>query len=246
METRNVLSVTPFHVSVVCVFLGFDGESFHVLIEDLLMQRGLHSVRRQSLPGGIVGLSEDLEDSAKRVFRKYGEGYEPKLKQFKVFGSVERCKNTIDKVALDDMLGEIKVERLLCVAYVATTRISSELEKESESNRSKWYPVDSLPNLCFDHCEIVDNAIYSLKSRVKSEPEFVYDLLGAEFTAAELRRLMESIVGKKLDVRNFYKKLESRSYLVPTNKKQMNVAHRAARFYRFDKSIYKKKFEDMY
>lgn len=242
-----ITTTPPFHVSVVCVYLGFNGESFQALIGDRSFEKEDGTVaRRFGLPGGIVGADEDLDAAAHRVFKTHAKNMEPNLKQFQVFGAADRCKKNIAWDAFSKNVGGTFPDRLLCVAYVATTRILADMEFESGNVRSKWHPCDALPALSFDHADIVSEAILSLKRRLKAAPDFVYDLLNTEFTAAELRRLIEAIVGKKLDIRNFYKKLEARPYLVPTNKKQVNVAHRAARFYRFDRKIYKKRFEDAY
>ena len=212
---------TPFHVSVACVCLGFDGTSFHVLIANRTVKKEDGTIEeRLALPGGVVGMQEDLEDTAKRVFSMFSENRDTSLKQFKVFGQATRCtSNIVDRSELNHAFSGSNVDRLLCVAYVATVKISKEMEKEVKTIRSKWYPCHELPSLCFDHGDIVSESLFSLKKRLKSAPDFVYDLLDSEFTAAELRRLLEAIIGKKLDIRNFYKKVEARSYLVTTNKK---------------------------
>ena len=90
----------------------------------------------------------------------------------------------------------------------------------------------------FDHRDIIDLALERIRSSVKKEPALIYDMLPAKFTALQLRRLNEEIHGKPMDVRNFHKKIASRPYIVPLDEKEEGVAHRAARYYRFDRKIY--------
>ena len=67
-----------------------------------------------------------------------------------------------------------------------------------------------------------------------------FDLLPRKFTASQLRTLYELVYDKQYDVRNFHKKIALMEYVVPLEEKQQGVAHRAARYYRFDKKIYNK------
>ena len=96
--------------------------------------------------------------------------------------------------------------------------------------------LDGLPELAFDHRDIIDLALERIRSSVKKEPALIYDMLPAKFTALQLRRLNEEIHGKPMDVRNFHKKIASRPYIVPLDEKEEGVPHRAARYYRFDRN----------
>ena len=75
---------------------------------------------------------------------------------------------------------------------------------------------------------------------VEANPAALFDLLPRKFTAAQFRILYELIYGKSIDVRNFHKKISQLEYVVPLEEKEQGVAHRAARYYRFDKKIYNK------
>ena len=55
-----------------------------------------------------------------------------------------------------------------------------------------------------------------------------------------MRTLFELVYDKPVDVRNFHKKIAMMEYVVPLEEKQQGVAHRAARYYKFDKKIYNK------
>jgi hypothetical protein len=68
----------------------------------------------------------------------------------------------------------------------------------------------------------------------------LFDLLPRKFTATQLRNLYEVLQRKSIDVRNFHKKLSTLDYVVALDERQQGVAHRAARYYKFDRKIYNK------
>ncbi|MDE5918519.1 MAG: DNA mismatch repair protein MutT, partial [Duncaniella sp.] len=84
----------------------------------------------------------------------------------------------------------------------------------------------------------IEEALKAIRREADNNRALLFDLLPKKFTAAQLRVLNEIVFGKKLDVRNFHKKLSQLPYVVALEEKQKGVAHRAARFYRFDKKAY--------
>jgi hypothetical protein len=79
-----------------------------------------------------------------------------------------------------------------------------------------------------------------IRHYVESSPSVMFDLLPRKFTASQLRVLFQLIYNKEFDVRNFHKKIALMPYVVPLEEKEKGVAHRAARYYRFDRKIYNK------
>ena len=79
-----------------------------------------------------------------------------------------------------------------------------------------------------------------IRTVVEKEPAVLFGYLPAKFTAAQLRKAYEVVYDRELDVRNFHKKMNSLDYIQPTDEREDGVAHRAARFYRFDKVKYNK------
>ena len=94
--------------------------------------------------------------------------------------------------------------------------------------------------MAFDHNLIIREALIFIRQYVEFNPSMLFDLLPRKFTAQQLRRLYELIYNKTIDVRNFHKKIAIMDYVVPLEEQQQGVAHRAARYYRFDKKIYNK------
>jgi hypothetical protein len=100
--------------------------------------------------------------------------------------------------------------------------------------------VSEVGDLAFDHNAILDDAMSFFRKMVNYSPMMLFELLPRKFTILQLRTLFELIYQKKLDIRNFQKKLVLMQYVVPLDEFEEGVRHRAARFYRFDKVIYNK------
>ncbi|MCU0430135.1 MAG: hypothetical protein MUF42_09200 [Cytophagaceae bacterium] len=101
-----------------------------------------------------------------------------------------------------------------------------------------WHPISDLPALVFDHRIILEKSLNHLKEKVKFHP-VGFELLPEKFTLTELQNLYEVILGKELDKRNFRKKILGMDLIIKTSESQKGVAHRAARFFRFDPERYK-------
>jgi len=105
--------------------------------------------------------------------------------------------------------------------------------KESETTQSPaFYPVDGLPDLAFDHKDIIHYAVERLRARIASTTA-VFALLPEDFTLTQLQTAYEAVLGRKLDKRNFRKKFLSFDVLEPTDKYYQEGAHRPALLYRF-------------
>jgi hypothetical protein len=91
--------------------------------------------------------------------------------------------------------------------------------------------------LILDHKEIFDKALETLRMELNLVP-VGYNLLPEKFTIPELQKLYETILGRKLDRRNFLRKITSIGILTKLDEKKSNVAHKAPNFYSFDKERY--------
>ena len=90
--------------------------------------------------------------------------------------------------------------------------------------------------MAFDHVQIIKEALLYIRNRAELNPSFLFSLLPKKFTAAQMRRLFELVYDKVFDVRNFHKRIAQMPYVVALDEKERGVAHRAARYYKFDKS----------
>lgn len=207
-------------VTVDCVVFGYDTTDLKVL----LIKRGINPFKgRWALPGGFVRLEEDLEEAARRELREETALKDLFLEQLYTFGHPRRDPR----------------ERVISVAYYALVTLTDHnLHASSDASHVAWFPVADLPPLAFDHDSIVETALQRLKGKVRYEP-IGFELLPARFTLSELQRLYETILEQALDKRNFRKKILAMGLLADTGEIQQDVAHRAARLYRFDEKRYR-------
>lgn len=184
-------------------------------------------------PGGLVKPDESLENAVRRlVSAKTGITHEAHFEQLYTFGRVNR-----------DPFG-----RVVSVAYLALIRPENvQLKTTGEYQDIKWFPVSRLPHrqaglprLAYDHKEIVDVAVDRLQKRL-GYTNIVRSLLPEKFSLTELQSAYESILNKKLDKRNFRKKILALKLVKETGVKEENKAYRPAALYEFsqDKLIIK-------
>ncbi len=159
------------------------------------------------------------------------------LMQYKAYGSKDRTRDPRDVKWLE-RAQQAHVERIVTIAYIALVKID---RSTTGMPRRAQCPVDApdgVGTLAFDHNLILSEAILQMRSMAVADPALLFELLPRKFTLAQMRTLFEIVFGRKVDVRNFHKKVASMSYVVPLDEYQQGVAHRAARFYRFDRKAY--------
>ncbi|MGI9518020.1 MAG: NUDIX hydrolase [Pirellulaceae bacterium] len=207
-------------VSVDCVVFGLDDEQLKIL----LIQRGGEPFRGQwALPGGFVEPDEDLDEAARRELQEETGLRGVWLEQLYTFGAVDRDPRT----------------RVITVAWFALVKMSRyQAKAASDADNVAWFPVTRLPRLAFDHRKIVRTGLQRLQAKVRYQP-IGFELLPEKFTLRQLQQMYEIILDRKLDKRNFRKKIQGMEILVELDEYESGVAHRAARLYRFDKSRYK-------
>ncbi len=134
------------------------------------------------------------------------------------------------------------VERTISIAYYALINIREHDKELVERYSAKWFPIDDIPDLIFDHSEMVDAAIRRLRYRASHEP-VGFELLPEKFTLPELQILYEAIYQTKLDKRNFRRRILSMDILVKTDEKQKKYSKKGAYLYKFNENDYKDKVE---
>ena len=208
-------------LTVDCVVFGVDDEDLKVL----LIQRDLDPFAGAwALPGGFVQMEENLSDAARRELREETGLERVFLEQLFTFGDVGR-----------DPRG-----RVVSVAYYALVRLMEHrVQAATDARDAMWFPVWDTPSLAFDHERILRRALERLKGKVRYQP-IGFELLPKKFTLSQLQGLYETILERELDRRNFRKKILSMEILEELDEVQQDVAHRAARLYRFNERKYKK------
>jgi 8-oxo-dGTP diphosphatase len=208
-------------LTVDCVVFGLDEEDLKVLV----IRRELEPFRgRWALPGGFVRVEESLDDAARRELVEETGLSGVFLEQLYTFGAPSRDPR----------------ERVVSVAYYALVKLSQHrVRAATDAREAAWFGVDDTPKLAFDHDEILGVALRRLKGKVRYQP-IGFELLPPKFTLSQLQRLYETILERPLDKRNFRKKVLGTGLLLELDEVEQDVAHRAARLYRFDRKKYEK------
>jgi 8-oxo-dGTP diphosphatase len=202
-------------LAVDCVVFGLD-EGLRIM----LIQRDLPPfLGRWALPGGFVRLDETLEEAALRELREETGLSRVYLEQLRAFSALDRDPR----------------ERVVSMAFSALVKPSEhEVRAATDARDAAWFPVNDLPRLAFDHARIVGFAVDELRKKIRREPIGI-ELLPPRFTLTQLQKLYETILEKPLDKRNFRKKVLASGLFIELPEMEKDVAHRAARLYRFDR-----------
>ena len=219
MET---LSLPPQAASVglavdVAAFAMHAGE-----LQVLLVQRGtLPHAQTWALPGGFVQHNEELHEAALRELREETSvSLEPRhLEQFFTFGAPNR-----------DPRGRIVSVAHLAVLPHGTVKVTS----GSGTLDAGWFPAHNPPPLAFDHAAILERALKRLQTRLEYA-QLALEFLPETFTLPELQEVHEAILARKLDKRNFRKRLLAQGLLVASGERRNGVG-RPAQLYRRAKS----------
>jgi 8-oxo-dGTP diphosphatase len=206
-------------LTVDIVVFGLDAGDLQVM----LIQRDLPPFEgRWALPGGFVRVDEPLDDAARRELVEETGLRDIYLEQLYTFGAVDRDPR----------------ERIVTVAYYALVNLEGhDVRASTDARNAAWFPVSDLPELAFDHHDILAAAHQRLQGKVRYQP-IGFELLPERFTLRQLQHLYEVILDRELDKRNFRKKVLAMEIVKETSEIEKDVAHRAARLYRFDKRTY--------
>jgi 8-oxo-dGTP diphosphatase len=166
-----------------------------------------------AIPGGLLAVNENLDEAAVRKLSDETGLSDVYLEQLYTFHN------------LDDRGG-------VAVAYFALVHHQNAKLAPREAWRPAWFPVRQLPRLAFNNDQVIDYALRRLQAKL-DYTNVAYSLLPEYFTLSQLQRVYESILNKKLDKRNFRKRMLSLDLLVPSERSTMEGAHRPARLYSF-------------
>ena len=220
------------HISVDCVILGYDGEKLQVLLSNKGSEAPGEQYSSTKLPGRLLHIDEDLDDAANDIISKLTGNKHPMIRQFHAYGSPTRTQNPRDIIWLENAIKQ-KIGRIVTISYLSLMRITNRTPKAIAGHDVAWYPVNELPELAFDHKQIILDTLQEIYSLAGQQPQLLFEMMPPKFTALQLRRLHEQITGQSIDVRNFAKLVMTKSYIIPLDEFEQNVSHRAARFYRF-------------
>jgi len=181
-----------------------------------------------AIPGGFVGINEPLDEAAERELMEETGLKDVYLEQLYTFGEPKRDPRT----------------RVITVAYYAL--ISSDnmrLKATTDASDVRWFSIDEIPKLAFDHNQILDYALQRIRNKIEYT-DIAFQLLPEKFTLTELQGVYEVILGKKLDKRNFRKKVKEIGIIMPLHETKMEGAHRPAQLFSFKGSSRNRKKDE--
>ena len=127
-------------------------------------------------------------------------------------------------------------ERVITIAYYALVRMQ-EVAGGDDADDARWFTLDEVPQLAFDHDQILRKAQKALRQQIHFEP-IGFELLPEAFTIKELQNLYEAILDVHFDRRNFYNKMKRLEMLDATNEKVNPSKKKEAILFRFNKAKY--------
>ncbi|MBU1179464.1 NUDIX hydrolase [Patescibacteria group bacterium] len=196
-----------------CIFTVINDKLYILLIQ---MKKKPYT-NKWALPGGLIGDKETSHNAALRILNEQTAVSDVYLEQLFTFDRPDR-----------DPFG-----RVVSVAHFALIpNRGINLRTISKYADVKWQRVSDLPKLAYDHDEIVKYAKKRLAWKIKYT-NVVWSLLPEKFTFTELQNVYETILGKRLDRRNFRKKFLALKLIKSTGKKVMRGVHRPAMTYQF-------------
>jgi 8-oxo-dGTP diphosphatase len=213
-----------FNLAVDCIIFGFDDSGLKLL----LLKRTFEPAKGSwSLMGGFLRNNESLENAATRVLFNLTGMQDVFMEQLGAFGDVERDPGS----------------RVISVAYYALININEYDKDLVRKHNAFWININELPELIFDHAQMVQKALRRLRRKASTQP-VGFNLLPEKFTLPQLQRLYEAIYQVELDKRNFRKKILSMDVLEKMEEKDRESSKRGAFLYRFNEEKYNKLVEE--
>ena len=204
-------------VTTDCVIFGYDGKELKVL----LIERGIEPFKGcWAFPGGFLNMDEDALAGARRELKEETGLENAFIEQFHTFSEPGR-----------DPRG-----RVITIAHYALVKIQ-EVEGGDDAAQARWFPIEEVPPLAFDHDRILRMAMSRLKEKIHFEP-VGFELLPDVFTMPQLQNLYEAILEVHFDRRNFASKMLKLGILEDTGDRPAGASSRIPVSYRFNKEKY--------
>ncbi|MCR9250932.1 MAG: NUDIX hydrolase [bacterium] len=204
-------------VAVNCIVFGFEAGQLKLL----LLKRNIEPASgKWAIPGGFVNVDESLKTAGRRILNDLTGLEDLYMEQLHAYGDVDRDPGA----------------RVISVAFYALIKVNEYTHQSVEEHDAHWIQFSDIPDLIFDHNDMMDNALQHLRTRARYQP-IGFHLLPEKFTLPELQKLYEALYQKELDKRNFRKKILSMGFLDKLDDKDKS-SRRGAFYYRFNKVKY--------
>ena len=210
----------------------YDNQGLHVVLALFTVDKGRFKVlliKRKNEPfknkwilvGGCAYNTETGEEAMARELKEKTTLQNINFEMFNVFTNPNRSP----------------LMRMVAIGYIGVCDASiiqnfNQTEKASDAD---WFEIDRIPELGYDHKEILNEAIKTLKDKIFTS-NIMKKLYPNNFTMPELQNTYETILGTKLDRRNFRKKLLSSNIIEETNQTIKNEKIKTTKLYKFTNS----------
>jgi ADP-ribose pyrophosphatase YjhB (NUDIX family) len=220
---QQYLKQKRFLFAVDCIIFGYDGQELKLLV----IQRGFEPEKgKWSLVGGFIAENESSEKAAVRVLKDL---------------------TGLDGVYMEQLYGFSEPDRdsfarTISIAYFALIDIQKYKEQINEDYHPAWFSINHLPELIFDHTQIVELAKEKLRYKAALHP-LLFELLPGKFTMPQLQRLYEAVYNTEFDNGNFNRKLLSTKLLFKLKEKDKLNSKKGAFYYMVDTNRYSEGFK---
>ena len=169
------------------------------------------------LPTSSVLTTQTLEENAGLLLKQFISSDQVSLCQNHTFSELDRYPD----------------ERVMGVSFIGiVVPITWQLNETLSEQEVKWFEVNSLPKLAYDHSEIIQTSLKSLQTGVKNG-DLLCQFYPADFTLPELQHFLEVLFDCEIDRRNFRKRLLNEELIEETGDKEKGQIGRPAKLYRF-------------
>jgi ADP-ribose pyrophosphatase YjhB (NUDIX family) len=209
-------------VSVVCAIFGYEEGQLYVM---LIRRRFEPCLGQWALPGVMLHPEENVDEVRDYLIREVTGLDKAYTKEIRAF--TDKSRHPLGRV--------INVGFYSAVLKSATRPAETAFALES-----KWFPVEKIPPLVFDHATVLKSAKKRLGKRMRRHP-VAFQMLPERFTMPEVHNLFEQVFEKEIDKRNFSRKVLQSELIVDSGEKKMQQDHvgRLPRLYSFDWEAYK-------
>ena len=169
------------------------------------------------LPSNLLMTSETIEECAKDTIYEYTNFEYIDLIQCNIFSQIDRLPN--DRIIADSLIGIVP-------------NIALNQHRYRKGIECKWFSINDIPKTVYDHSKIIEDAICFLKKQIRNH-HLIQNFLEEDFTIPELQSIYECAYGKKLDRRNFRKKMMATGKIIDSGEKVKKETGRPPRLYHF-------------
>lgn len=219
-------------LSIDCVIFGFHGNELKVLLSKF------RDLELWALHGGFIQQGEDIDVAATRILSEHTNLTGIYLQQFQVFGKANRktfeyMEAFFREMEVAPVIMDFFNRRFISIGYYALVDFSKVNPTSAVLfERSAWFDISELPELAFDHREIIEKALEQLRRSL--DYQLVgFNLMPETFTMNELQRLYETILGETFLRANFQRKMLDMNILERLDKKQLGRGGKSPYLYRF-------------